>query len=150
MAIGRKKKALVHIARDNLRLDEESYRRILKGVAGVESSARLDREGFKKVMDRFQGMGFKGSLLHPYHPSPKGRLIPSDSSLGLKSITPSQADFISYLLEELGWERKHYQGFCQRIIKSSGPRTKREGQKIIIGLMAIMRKRALAQKRRKP
>ena len=62
VAIGRRKKALVHIAKEDLRLDKESYRQILKGVAGVESSTQLNREGFKKVMNRFQDMGFKGLL----------------------------------------------------------------------------------------
>ena len=71
MAIGWKKKALVHIARQDLHLDEESYRQILKGVAGVESSTQLTREGFEKVMTRFQEMGFKGLLRHPYHPTPR-------------------------------------------------------------------------------
>ena len=147
VAIGRKKKALVHIAKEDLHLDEESYRRILKGVAGVESSAQLNREGFQKVMRRFQEMGFKGLLPHPYHPSPKGRLIPSNSPQGQESITQSQNDFISYLLEELQWEEGHYHAFCNRIIRSFEPRTKRDGQKIIIGLMAILRKRSLTQKR---
>jgi hypothetical protein len=148
VAIGRKKKALVHIAKENLHLDEESYRQILKGVAGVESSSQLNREGFEKVMRRFREMGFKGLLPHPYHPSPKGRLIPSESPQGQESITQSQNDFISYLLEELKWDGGHYHAFCKRIIKSPDPRTKREGQKIIIGLMAILRKRSLDQKRR--
>ncbi|MDP2968716.1 MAG: DUF1018 domain-containing protein [Deltaproteobacteria bacterium] len=148
VAIGRRKKALVHIAKEDLRLDEESYRQILKGVAGVKSSTQLNREGFKKVMNRFQEMGFRGLLPHPYHPAPKGRLIPSDSPQGLESITPDQNDFISYLLEELKWEEGHYHAFCQRIIKTPEPRTKRDGQKIIIGLMAILRKKSLAQKRR--
>jgi phage gp16-like protein len=67
MPIGRKKKALVHIAKEDLRLDEESYRQILKGVAGVESSTRLTEEGFENVMKRFQEMGFKGLLPHPFH-----------------------------------------------------------------------------------
>jgi hypothetical protein len=147
VAIGRKKKALVHIAKEDLHLDEESYRRILKGVAGVESSAQLNREGFEKVMRRFQEMGFKGLLPHPFHPAPKGRLIPSDSPQGKESITQSQNDFISYLLGELKWEENHYHAFCWRIIKSPEPKTKREGQKIIIGLMAILRKRSLIQKR---
>lgn len=147
VAIGRKKKALVHIAKENLHLDEESYRQILKGVAGVESSTQLSTEGFEKVMRRFQEMGFKGLLPHPYHPAPKGRLIPSDSPQGLETITSSQNDFISYLLEELKWEEGHYHAFCKRIIKSAEPRTKRDGQKIIIGLMAILRKRSLTQKR---
>lgn len=148
MRIGRKKKALVHIAKEDLHLEEDSYRQILKGVAGVESSAQLNREGFEKVMKRFQEMGFKGLLPHPYHPSPKGRLIPQDSPQSLESITPGQSDFISYLLEELSWEDEHFHAFCKRIVKKHDPLTKRDGQKIIIGLMAILRKRSLAQKRR--
>ena len=143
MPIGRKKKALVHIAKGDLRLDEESYRQTLKGVAGVESSTQLTREGFEKVMERFQEMGFKGLLPYPYHPVPKGRLIPSGSPQGLESITWSQQDFISYLLEKLNWDKMHYDHFCQRIIKKPDPLTKRDGQKIIIGLLAIMRKRTM-------
>lgn len=148
MAIGRKKRALVHIAKEDLHLDDQSYRQILKGVAGVESSTQLDRKGFKKVMNRFQEMGFKGLLPNPYQPTPKGRLIPSDSPQGLESITPSQKAFLSYLLEQLNWEKDHYHAFCLRIIKKAEPLTKREGQKIIIGLLAILRKRALNLKRR--
>jgi len=143
MPIGRKKKALVHIAKDDLHLDEESYRQILKGVAGVESSIRLTKEGFEKVMNRFQEMGFKGLLPYPYHPVPKGRLIPSGSPQGLESITSNQQDFISYLVGRLTWDEGHYHTFCQRIIKRPDPLTKRDGQKIIIGLMAILRKRTL-------
>ena len=144
MVIGRKKKALIHIAKDGLHLDEESYRQILKGVAGVESSAQLTREGFEKVMKRFQEMGFKGLLPHPYQPVPKGRLIPFGSPQGLESITLSQQDFISYLLEELNWDDGHYHAFCQRIVKRAAPLTKRDGQKIIIGLMAILRKKSIS------
>jgi len=142
MTIGRKKKALVHIAKENLHLDEESYRQILKGVAGVESATRLTREGFEKVMMRFQEMGFKGLLPSPHQPIPKGRLIPTDSPQGLESITSSQQTFVAYLLEKLAWDQGHYHAFCRRIIKKPDPLTKREGQKIIIGLMAILRQRA--------
>ena len=147
MVIGRKKKALIHIAKDDLHLDEESYRQILKGVAGVESSTRLTNEGFEKVMKRFQVMGFKGLLPYPSHPVPKGRLIPSDSPQGLESITSSQLDFISYLLEKLNWDEGHYHAFCDRIIKRPDPLTKREGQKIVIGLMAILRHRTIKRKK---
>ena len=52
MVIGRKKKAVVHIAKGDLHLDEESYRQILKGVAGVESATQLTEGGFEKVMRR--------------------------------------------------------------------------------------------------
>lgn len=149
MPIGRKKKALVHIAKEDLHLDEESYRQILKGVAGVESSTQLTVQGFEKVMRLFQEMGFKGLLRDPYHPVPKGRLIPVGSPQGLKAITSSQRDFILYLLEKLNWDERHYHTFCQRIIKKPNPLTKRDGQKIIIGLMAIWRKRALLLKKKK-
>lgn len=148
MPIGRKKKALVHIAKEDLHLDEESYRQILKGVAGVESSTQLSVEGFEKVMKRFQEMGFKGLLPYPHQPLPKGRLIPSGSPQGLESITSSQRDFILYLLEKLNWEERHYHAFCQRIIRRPDPITKRDGQKIIIGLMVIWRKRAILPKRK--
>jgi len=147
MPIGRKKKAIVHIAKEDLRLDEESYRQILKGVAGVESATQLTEEGFEKVMRRFQEMGFKGLLPDPYQPVPKGRLIPPESPQGEQTITPNQLSFISYLLEKLGWEEEHYRAFCRRIIKKTDPLTKRDGQKMIIGLMAILRQRTI-QKRR--
>jgi hypothetical protein len=147
MPIGRKKKAIVHIAKEDLRLDDESYRQILKGVAGVESATQLTEEGFEKVMRRFEEMGFKGLLPDPYQPVPKGRLIPRDSPQGLERITSNQLGFVSYLLEKLDWDEGHYHAFCRRIIKKPNPLTKGDGQKIIIGLMAILRQRAI-QKRR--
>lgn len=149
MAIGRKKKALVHIAKEDLHLDDESYRQILKGVAGVESSTQLTVEGFEKVMRRFEGMGFKGLLPDPYQPAPKGRLIPPGSPQGFEGITTSQQDFAHYLLERLGWGQGHYHTFCQRIIKKPEPMTKRDGQKIIIGLMAILRRKAIQERGKK-
>ena len=147
MPIGGKKKALVHIAKGDLHLDEASYRQVLKGVAGVESAAQLTEEGFEKVMRRFQEMGFKGLLRDPYQPVPKGRLIPSGSPQERESITPSQQDFVSYLLEKLDWDEEHYHAFCRRIIKRPDPLTKRDGQKIIIGLMAILRQRTIKKRR---
>jgi hypothetical protein len=147
MPIGRKKKALVHIAKEDLHLDEESYRQILKGVAGVESSAQLTQAGFEEVMRRFQEMGFKGLLPDPYQPVPKGRLIPPESPQGQETITSSQLGFVSYLLEKLNWDEGHYHAFCRRIIRKPEPLTKRDGQKIIIGLMAIFRQRTTKKRR---
>ena len=147
MPVGKKKKALVHIAKEDLHLNERAYRQILKAVAGVENATQLTQKGFAKVMERFHEMGFRGLLPHPNHPVSKGRLIPRDCPQGLESITMGQRDFISYLLEQLDLEAGHYHAFCQRIVKRSEPLTKRDGQKIIIGLMAILRKK-VKQKRR--
>ena len=93
MPIGRKKKALIHIAKADLHLEDESYRQILKGVAGVESAAELTREGFDKVMKRFQELGFKGLLPSPFHPVPKGRLIPLQSPQGFESDFSEPTEF---------------------------------------------------------
>jgi Protein of unknown function (DUF1018) len=147
VVIGQKKKSLIHVAKSNLHLDDSSYRQILKGVAGVESSTELTREGFEKVMRRFEAMGFKGLLPSPYHPAPKGRLIPFQSPQGFDPITPSQQNFIAYLLENLDWDEGHYRAFCQRIVKRPAPLTKRDGQKIIIGLMAVLRKKKRDERR---
>jgi hypothetical protein len=92
-------------------------------------------------MKQFQEMGFRGLLPSPYHPFPKGRLIPLQSPQGFEPMTQNQQNFIAYLLENLNWNREHYQAFSQRIITRPDPLTKRDGQKIIIGLMAIIRKR---------
>ena len=147
MAIGRKKRALIQIAKKNLRLDEESYHQILKGVAGVESATELTEKGFEKVMGRFQEMGFKGLLPDPYQPVPKGRLIPPDSPQGQERMTSNQLGFISYLLEKLNWDEGHYRAFCRRIIKKPEPSTKRDGQKMIIGLMAVLRQRGIRERK---
>jgi hypothetical protein len=98
-------------------------------------------------MKRFQEMGFKGLLPDPYQPVPKGRLIPPESPQGQQTITSSQLGFISYLSEKLGWDEGHYHAFCWRIIKKPDPLTKRDGQKIIIGLMAILRQRTIRERK---
>ncbi len=147
MAIGRKKRALIQIAKKDLRLDEESYHQILKGVAGVESATELTKKGFEMVMKRFERMGFKGLLPDPYQPVPKGRLIPPQSPQGEERITANQLGFVDYLLEKLNWEEGHYQAFCRRIIKKPEPLTKRDGQKMIIGLMAILRQKAIRERK---
>jgi hypothetical protein len=97
-------------------------------------------------MRRFEEMGFRGLLPSPQHPIPKGRLIPQGSPQGFEGITTSQQNFVNYLLERLGWDQDHYHAFCQRIVKKLEPITKRDGQKIIIGLMAILRKNAIQER----
>jgi hypothetical protein len=147
MPIGRKKKALVHIAKEELQLDQETYHQILKAVAGVDSATELTAKGFEKVMSRFQEMGFKGLLPDPYQPVPKGRLIPPGSPQGQERMTSNQLGFVSYLLEKLSWDEGHYSAFCRRIIKKPQPVTKRDGQKMIIGLMAILRQRRIRKRK---
>ena len=52
------KKAVVHIAKTQLGLTEEEYRRELENEAGVSSSVDLTDRTFSKVMRRFSALGY--------------------------------------------------------------------------------------------
>lgn len=57
--IGREKIALIHVARRDLQMADDSYRAMLGAVAGVTSSKDLTEAGFLAVMARFERLGFK-------------------------------------------------------------------------------------------
>lgn len=50
---------LIHIAKSQLGLDDESYRELLQECAGVESSKDLDAMGFKSVLGELERLGFR-------------------------------------------------------------------------------------------
>lgn len=58
MSITPKQLALLHVARQRLRLSDEVYRTALAQVAGVTSSAELDQDGFTAMMGLFEYLGF--------------------------------------------------------------------------------------------
>lgn len=51
--------AKVHVARQRLGLDDETYRGVLRERFGVESSAELDRRGLDGLLDHLQRLGFE-------------------------------------------------------------------------------------------
>jgi phage gp16-like protein len=55
--------AKIHIAKQQLGLDDATYRAVLNNVAGVTSSTKLDQDGFDKVINYFekQGVQFKSN-----------------------------------------------------------------------------------------
>lgn len=56
----RKKMAIIHVAKKELGLDDESYRALLEGAAGVRSASQLasDRQ-YKAVLDALKAAGFR-------------------------------------------------------------------------------------------
>lgn len=56
--ISKGKIALLHVAKRQLGLDEESYRDILRRVGGVDSASKLDAWSFNRVMEHLHGLGF--------------------------------------------------------------------------------------------
>jgi hypothetical protein len=57
--LNRKQLALLHIAKDRLGLDDDTYRDVLWNVARAESARELDYIGFRRIMDHFNGLGFQ-------------------------------------------------------------------------------------------
>ncbi len=51
--------AKIHIAREELRLDEDTYRALLWTISRVHSAADLDEVGRRRVLDHLAGLGFK-------------------------------------------------------------------------------------------
>ena len=52
-------KALLHKAKHDLGLDDDTYREMLRNVAGVRSSVELSQSGFNAVMAHLQAAGFR-------------------------------------------------------------------------------------------
>ncbi len=57
--IRKRELAQIHIARQQLGMAEDTYRKVLLDIAGVKSSADLDWVGRKKVLDHMKSCGFK-------------------------------------------------------------------------------------------
>jgi phage gp16-like protein len=57
--IKRREIQLIHIAKQQLDMDDETYRAMLWIVARVKSSTALDFAGRKKVLDHLKACGFK-------------------------------------------------------------------------------------------
>lgn len=61
MSIPGEKKALIHVAKHQLQMADESYRALLRRAAGVSSSVDLDEAGFAAVMAEFERIGFRST-----------------------------------------------------------------------------------------
>lgn len=62
MAISSRKIAVLHVAKAQLGLDDDAYRRILREEAGATSARQLTDVGFDTVMRRFQMLGFRSTM----------------------------------------------------------------------------------------
>lgn len=81
MGLTNRQKAIVHIAAQELGLDDETYRDVLRAHGGVESSVALDYEGFRSVMRHFEAAGFKKKLRVTSDERRGKKLVTRDSSL---------------------------------------------------------------------
>lgn len=59
MTISAQKKALIHVAKSQLGMEDGDYRAMLRRIAGVESSTGLDEASFERVMGELERLGFR-------------------------------------------------------------------------------------------
>lgn len=76
-----KKIAVLHVARRQLALDDDSYRDILRRCARVASAADLDEVGFGRVMKHMARLGFRSTWTKRTFGNRPGMASPSQVEL---------------------------------------------------------------------
>lgn len=133
--IDRSKLAVVHVARKELRLDEDQYRALLRAECGVESAAQLDDAMFSRLMKRFEKLGFVSTAKQQR----RDRRVRRPAAL----ITTEQQALIDQLFRKLGWdEPSRRMGFSKRCCRKSFPQTRGDANRVIEGLKAILAREA--------
>jgi len=121
MVLDRKKLAVIHIVKKELKLSDQEYRDALERITGVRSAKDLDEAGFKKLMRAFARSGH-------YRSRPDG-------------ITFRQKTFIKHLARDLGWDDDHLANFLKKYFKK-GELTafdKKEASRVIESLKQVLR-----------
>ncbi len=138
--------ALIHVAKNRLQLDDDSYRSILKAEAGVDSARDLDAKGFDRLMRRFEHLGFT-SVAHE-------RRRQANKQRG--TITPEQQSKIAALYDELARASAAvgHPGFAsaaartafnRRQCRKAFPQTIGDAMKVIEGQKAMLGRFTTAQ-----
>lgn len=117
--VDKRKLALIHIIKKELKLSDSEYRRMLKEAAGVESSKYLDDNRFRQLMNYFVR-------------SRHYRV----NSFGL---TIRQKLYIKYLAREIGWSPEHLDNFLNKYYRKSrvDDLNRKEAAKVIESLKNI-------------
>ncbi|MBE3574560.1 MAG: regulatory protein GemA [Firmicutes bacterium] len=132
MAITVKQKALLHIAKTRLGLDDDLYRAILEQEAGVRSSKDLGPEGLDRVLKRLAALGFEA---RPHEPTLRTRSARRPGELP----SAAQMKYIEHLYENLGWyESRRRVGFNRRVVGHPWPQTREEANKVTEALKAMI------------
>lgn len=114
------KLAVIHIAKDELKLSDEEYRDLLQEACGVRSSRDLDEAGFQKLMRYF-------ARSRHYRIKRNG-------------MTFRQKLYIRHLVNGLGWEDDHFTNFLKKYYHHGvlEQLTKVEASKLIESLKNII------------
>ncbi|WP_031438203.1 gp16 family protein [Methylobacter tundripaludum] len=98
--------AMIHIAKKQLGMDDDTYRAMLKQVAGVNSASELTEKTRAKVLDHLKKVGFKAS-------KHKGR----PHNLDTKAGNAKQLSKIEALLADAGRPWAYAASMAKRMYK---------------------------------
>ncbi len=117
--IDKKKLALIHIVKKELKLKDKEYRDILQAAAGVRSAKELDDIKFRKLMNYF--VRSKHYRLNAY------------------GLTFKQKLFIKYLAQQMGWDQSHLSNFIHKYYQKRNINrlTRKEAIKVIESLKNV-------------
>lgn len=118
--IDRKKLALIHIIKKELKLSNGEYRNILQEAAGVDSAKGLDEEKFRKLMRYF--VRSKHYQVNKF------------------GLTIRQKLYIKFLAQKLSWSDNHLKNFIRKYYHKPhiDKLTRKEAIKVIESLKNIL------------
>ena len=121
MALDRKKLAVIHIVKRELGLSDDEYRDILQRETGVRSAKNMDEKGFRRLMRSFAAS--RHYRINRY------------------GLTFRQKLFIKHLVDDLGWDGRHFSNFLNKYYKKTevDKLTKREASNVIESLKNILK-----------
>jgi hypothetical protein len=120
----RKKLALIHIIKKELKLSDTEYRNILQQAAGVQSAKDLNENTFRQLMSYF--------VRSPYY-----RANPYN-------ITLRQKLYLQHLADDLGWDKEHLEKFISKYYHKSHVDwlSKKDAMKAIESLKQIKKRQS--------
>lgn len=77
---------LIHIAKHKLRIDEETYRLILRNETGKNSCKEMTIVELMKVFDHFERSGFKRMVKRQHSPATSTAKVKHDIALKIRAI----------------------------------------------------------------
>ncbi|MDI3480808.1 MAG: hypothetical protein PWQ97_463 [Tepidanaerobacteraceae bacterium] len=129
--INNRQKSLIHLAKNQLGLDDDTYREILMQEAGVNSSKDLTNDSFEKVLKRFKFLGFKVKRTEVEKPKP------------YDIVSQGQLKKMEHLYEDIGlFDKRRQIGFNKRMTGHAWPQTREEANKVIEALKSMIKRGA--------
>jgi len=109
--LSRAQKAILHVAKKKLCLDDATYRAMLEAHGGARSAKDLDYRGFKAVMKHLEAAGFKGGRPQTADRRPRRRGRASEAQIAkIKALWAALGG--SYY--EKGQEWRALRGFLKK------------------------------------